>query len=68
MWGIVIVALIEIPKLKNTQNTVFQWLIEYLQFWHWQISPQYKTHFKEKKALIALTIPFFYSRFKWLLV
>lgn len=59
MWGIVIVALIEIPKLKNTRNTVFQWLIEYLQFWHWQLSPQYKTHFKEKKALIALAIPFF---------
>jgi O-antigen ligase len=59
LWGIVIVALIEIPKLKNTQNTVFQWLIEYLQFWHWKLPPQYKTHFKEKKALIALTIPFF---------
>jgi O-antigen ligase len=59
MWGIVIAALIEIPKLKNTQNTVFQWLIEYLQFWHWQLTPQYKKNFTSKKAFIALTISFF---------
>lgn len=67
MWGIVIVTLIEIPKLKNTRNTVFQWLIEYLQFWHWQLTPprevgvqeQNKKNFTLKKAFIALTIPFF---------
>ena len=59
LWGIVIVALFEIPKLRNTQNTVFQWLIEYLQFWHWRLPPQYKTSFVSKKAFVALTIPFF---------
>lgn len=59
MWGIVIVALFEIPKLRDTQRSVFQWLIEYLQFWHWKRPPQYKTDFSTKKAFIALALPFF---------
>ncbi len=59
LWGIVIVALIEIPKMRNTQHNGFQWLMEYLQVWQWKAPPQYKTIFLKKKVFLALTIPFF---------
>ena len=70
LWGIVIVALIEIPKGKSAKMNGFQWLLNYLQFWHLQWSPlqrspigQYKGQIANvqiaKKAFFALTIPFF---------
>jgi O-antigen ligase len=59
MWGIVIVALIEMPKFGQTQRPVFQWLFDYIQFWHWQRPPQYFSPQKTKRAFWALTIPFF---------
>ena len=59
LWGIVIIAVFEIPKGKDSKMTFFQWVLNYLQFWHWQRTPQYKTLFGDKKAFIALTIPFF---------
>jgi O-antigen ligase len=64
MWGIVIVALFEIPKEKEGKMNGFQWLIEYLQFWHWQ-SPNLRKIWNlpkillENRSYLALTIPFF---------
>ena len=56
LGAIFIVALFDIPKGKDTKMTLFQWIIEYLQFWHWQRPPQYPAI---NRSFLALTIPFF---------
>lgn len=35
--------------------TLFRWIFEYLQFWHWQRPPQY---FNINRSFLALIIPF----------
>jgi O-antigen ligase len=60
MWGIVIVALVEVPRGKDSKMTIFQWLFEYLQFWHWKKStPQYFSNFIKNYSYSALTVPLF---------
>ncbi len=60
LWGIVIVALFEIPKGKDSKMNVFEWIFEYVQFWHWQKStPQYFSNFVKNLSYLALSIPFF---------
>ena len=55
MWGIVIVAFFHIPKEKASKITLFQRILEYLQFWHWQRPPQY---IRLNRSFLALIIPF----------
>ncbi len=64
--AIVVVAFFNIPKGKNDKMTIFQWVFEYLQFWHWQCPPLFKESFGQylfnltkNRSLLALTIPFF---------
>ena len=60
MWGIVIVALFDISKQKDSKMTLFQWIFEYLQFWQWLLTtPQYLTKWVKNRSFLALTIPFF---------
>ncbi len=58
LGAIFIVALFEISKGKDSKMTLFQWIFEYLQFWHWQCPPQYFSKFTKNNSLLALTIPF----------
>lgn len=59
LWGIVIVALTEIPKGKDHKMNVFEWIFEYIQFWHWQRStPQYLSNFLKNRSYLALVVPF----------
>ena len=55
IWGIVIVALMDIQKGKNDKMNVFQWIFAYLQPWHWQRNRQYSP---QNRSYIALTVPF----------
>ena len=60
MWGIVIIALFDIAKQKEHKMTFFQWIFEYLQFWHWQhSSADNLTRWLKSRSFLALTIPFF---------
>ncbi len=60
MWGIIIVALFDISKQKEPKMTLFQWIFEYLQFWHWQrSSADNLTKCIKNRSFLALTIPFF---------
>ncbi len=60
MWGIIIIALFDISKQKEPKMTVFQWIFEYLQFWHWQrSSADNLTKWLKSRSFLALTVPFF---------
>jgi O-antigen ligase len=65
LWALIIVALFEIKKYKSeTKLALHEWIIEYLQPWQWNMTPQYfneKTGQNTKNYLpyIALSIPFF---------
>ena len=63
MWGIVIVALFDIPKGKDGKMNIFQWIFEYLQFWHWEsINLRKILNFpkilRQNRSYVALSIPF----------
>ena len=67
IWALVIVALVRIEKSDNAQMPVYQWIMQYLQVWKWQMIPpqyasplgSYSSLFFRNPAYVAVTLSFF---------